>query len=183
MAGGFLLLGIAMMRFGDINTSISAWTLIPAVILSGFATTCVFVPMSTFSMVTLSRERMGDASGIVNLARNVGGSVGISIITTLVTRGAQTHQALMVGHLSPYNPVFERQLAALQQALAPQGGGPAAQHQAYAILYKTLQSQAALWSYVDQFRWMVLVCFGCALLPFLFTQGRGRSAGEAPAAH
>ena len=183
MAGGFLLLGIAMMRFGDINTSISAWTLIPAVMLSGFATTCVFVPMSTFSMVTLSRERMGDASGIVNLARNVGGSVGISIITTLVTRGAQTHQALMVGHLSPYNPVFNRQLAALQQALAPQGGGPAAQQQAYAILYQTLQSQAALWSYVDQFRWMVLVCFACALLPFLFTQGRGPSAGEAPAAH
>ncbi|HEY0791243.1 MAG TPA: DHA2 family efflux MFS transporter permease subunit [Chthoniobacterales bacterium] len=183
IAGGFVVLGVAMVMLGDLNTAISPWTLVPAVVISGFATTCVFVPMSTFSMATVSREQIGDASGIVNLARNVGGSVGISLVTALVTRGAQTHQALMVGHLSPFNPVFNDQLAAMQRALAGQSGSVTAQNQAYALMYRTLQAQASLFSYVDGFRLMVLVCFACAVLPFLFKRGARPPAGAAAAAH
>ena len=114
--------------------------------------------MTTFSMATVSRENMGEASGLTNLLRNLGGSVGISAITTMVSRGTQTHQALLVGKLNPYNPAFNEHIAKVQSALTPQVGAVAAHDQAYGLTYQTLQQQAALGSYVDQFRLLVIVC-------------------------
>ena len=69
------------------------------------------------------------------------------MLTNLVTRGTQVHQALMVGHLTPYATPFRNQVAALQHYLAAQGAGPAAaQHQAYGLIYQKLQQQASLWA-------------------------------------
>jgi MFS transporter, DHA2 family, multidrug resistance protein len=101
---------------------------------------------------------MGDATGITSLLRNVGGSIGISLITTLITRGTQAHQALLVGHLTPFNPQFRQQLSALRSALTPLSGGPTAHDQAYAVMYNILRQQASLLSYVDMFRLLVIVC-------------------------
>ena len=64
-------------------------------------------------MANLPNEQMGNATGIFNLMRNIGGSFGISLATTLVARGAQAHQAMMVGHLSPYDPHFQQYLRTL----------------------------------------------------------------------
>ena len=119
-------------------------------------------------MATVSRENMGEATGLTNLLRNLGGSVGISAITTMVARGTQTHQALMVGQLSPYNPVFNEHIAKVQTALTPQVGSVGAHDQAYGLTYQTLLQQAALGSYVDQFRLLVIVCLLCVPLVFLF---------------
>jgi MFS transporter, DHA2 family, multidrug resistance protein len=116
--------------------------------------------------------------------RNLGGSVGISAITALVPRGAQTHQALMVGHASQYNPVFNSQLAKMQTALTPQAGSSTAHHQAYGLIYQTLQQQASLWSYIDVFRILVIVCLACVPLVFLFKKpNRAVAPGELAAAH
>ena len=86
-----------MYMFGDLTLQIAPGNIIWPIIISGFAITCIFVPMTTFSLATVSRENMGEATGLTNLLRNLGGSVGISAITTLVSRSAQTHQALLVG--------------------------------------------------------------------------------------
>jgi DHA2 family multidrug resistance protein len=139
---------------------------------------------SRFSMATISRENMGEASGLTNLLRNLGGSVGISAITALVARGTQTRQALLVGHLNPYNPVFNDHIAKVQSALAPQVGSVAAHDQAYGLTYQTLQQQAALGAYVDQFRLLVIVCLLCIPLVFLFKKPARRPAGtDLAAAH
>jgi hypothetical protein len=82
---------------------------------------------------------------------------GISAITTMVSRGAQTHQALLVGQMSQFNPVFNEQIAKMRSALMPQVGSAAAHNQAYGLIYQTLQQQTSLWSYVDQFRILVIV--------------------------
>lgn len=176
IGGGFAILGLSMYMFGDFTIQISPANIIWPIIISGFSITCIFVPMTTFSMATVSRENIGEATGLTNLLRNLGGSVGISALTTLVARGAQTHQALLVGQTSQFNPVFNEQIAKVQTALTPEIGSAAAHSQAYGLTYQTLQQQATLWSYVDQFRMLVIVCLLCVPLVFLFKRPKRSSA-------
>src|SRR3984893_1492958 len=168
IGGGFAILALSMYMFSHLTMEIAPGNIVWPIVISGLAITCIFVPMTTFSLATVSRENMGEATGLTNLLRNLGGSVGISTITTLVSRSAQTHQALLVGQMSQYNPVFNAQLAKIQGALTPQIGSTAAHEQSYGLMYQTLQQQASLLSYLDQFRTLVIVCLLCAPLVFLF---------------
>jgi DHA2 family multidrug resistance protein len=184
IGGGFAILALSMYMFGNLTTEIAPANIIWPIVISGFSVTCIFVPMTTYSMATISRENTGEATGLTNLLRNLGGSVGISAITTMVARSTQTHQALLVGGLSQYNPIFNEHIAKEQTALAPQIGSVAAHDQAYALTYQTLLQQAALGSYLDQFRLLVIVCLLCCPLVFLFKKPTRRSdPQELAAAH
>jgi DHA2 family multidrug resistance protein len=184
IGGGFAILALSMYMFGNLTIEIAPRNIIWPIIISGFSVTCIFVPMTTYSMATISREDMGEATGLTNLLRNLGGSVGISAITTLVARGTQTHQALLVGQMSQYNPVFNEQIAKVQAALTPQIGSVAAHDQAYGLTYQTLLQQSALGSYVDQFRMLVIVCLLCVPLVFLFRKPARRPGSvDLAAAH
>ena len=77
--------------------------------LMGFGTGFIFVPLTTLSVGTLRNDQIGSATGIQNLMRNVGGSVGISWVSTMLARYAQAHQAFMVGHVSPLDPAYQAQ--------------------------------------------------------------------------
>jgi MFS transporter, DHA2 family, multidrug resistance protein len=182
IGGGFAVLSLSMYMFGNFTTEIAPSTVVWPIIISGFAITCIFVPMTTYSMATVSRESMGEATGLTSLLRNLGGSVGIAAMTTLVSRGAQTHQALLVGDLSPFRPAFNEQFAKIQGLLGPHIGSAAAQKGTYEVLNRTLEQQASLFSYIDQFRTLVIVCLLCAPLVLCFK--KPGSAGEAShAAH
>ena len=184
IGGGFAILAFSMYMFGNLTTEIAPRNIILPIIISGFSVTCIFVPMTTYSMATISRENTGEATGLTNLLRNLGGSVGISAITTLVSRGAQAHQALLVGQLSQFNPVFNEHIAKVQTALTPQIGSVAAHDQAYGLTYATLQQQSMLGSYVDQFRLLVIVCLLCTPLVFLFKKPvRAPRPADLAAAH
>jgi DHA2 family multidrug resistance protein len=100
--------------------------------------------------------------------RNIGGSIGIAAITTLVTRHAQTSQAILVWHMSKFNFNFQQQLAHIQSALASNTGNWAAAKKSLAVLYGILQQQSLLLSYMYGFRFCVLVCLVCAALALLF---------------
>jgi multidrug efflux pump subunit AcrA (membrane-fusion protein) len=93
---------------------------------------------------------------------------GISLITTFVTRGTQAHQALMVGHLVPHNHVYLDRLSQMGTIVAPHSGAVMAQSQGYGLMYGTLQQQAALWSYIDQFRLLAIVSLLLAPIIFLY---------------
>jgi len=136
-------------------------------VLNGVAISFIFVPLTTATMSQLKQREIGSGTGLYNLVLNLGGSIGIALVTTLVARGAQTHQALMVGHLTPTDPVFAQRLAAAQHALAQQTDPVTASHQAYGLIYGTLNAQAHLWAFVDTFRlfgMMVLCCLPLILL-------------------
>ena len=104
-----------------------------------------------------------------------------SQISPLLARSSQRHQALLVGHLSPENPLFSDRLSALTAALTPQFGAGAGE-QATAMLYQELGRQATLLAYVDAFRLITLVCLLCIPLVFLFRSVRPRP-GAAAAVH
>jgi DHA2 family multidrug resistance protein len=114
---------------------------------------------------------MGNATGLYNLMRNIGGSFGIAITTTVLARASQQSQALLVGHLAPENPIYLDRLRGLTAALTPEFGADAAQR-ALSILYQQLVRQATLVAYVDTFQLIALVCLLCVPLVFLFRRVR-----------
>jgi DHA2 family multidrug resistance protein len=164
---GFFLFAACSLAFGTINLAIGPWSLLWAIIISGFASGMVFVPLSTTTMGTLANEQIGNASGLYNLLRNVGGSVGISVVNTIVARHEQLHRNELVHSLTPSNPVLQHRLSELGQFVT----NPKA---AYAIIDRTLNSQARLWAYVDDFRYMALLCFACLPLVWLLKQAKAR---------
>jgi MFS transporter, DHA2 family, multidrug resistance protein len=176
---GFIVLAYSTYMFSDINLQISMGSIVWPSIISGLAMGFVFVPLTTTAMGTLSNEQMGNASGVYNLMRNTGGSIGIAAMTTMLARGGQIHQAAMVSHLTPYDPAFQQRMQQIQGALATQMNPGAAQQQAYATIYGTAARQAMVMSYVDNFRIMAFLCVICIPLVFFFKRVKARKGAGA----
>jgi DHA2 family multidrug resistance protein len=83
IAFGFSLFGVARLWFGTLNLSIGQWTFLWAILISGFGSGCVFVPLPTTTMAFLKNQEIGNASDLYNLLRNIGGSIGISVVNTI----------------------------------------------------------------------------------------------------
>src|SRR5262249_47469300 len=161
---------------------IGQWSFLWAIVLSGFGSGCVFVPLSTTAMAFLKNEEIGNASGLYNLLRNIGGSIGISVVNTIVARHEQLHRNEIGASLTPGRTEVQGAVAGIQQYLGAQGASPTtATRQAYGLLDHSLTAQARLWSYVDDFRYMALVCFACIPIVFLLKKSVGR--GRPGAAH
>lgn len=109
----------------------------------------------------------------------LGGSFGIAMVSTLLARRAQVHQALMVSHLTPFDPAYTEQLASLQSALTPTLGQAGADLTGQAVLYGQLLEQARLWAFVENFRIYGLLCLASLPLIFLFKRVRGRPSQAA----
>ena len=182
IALGFVLFGISSLWFGRVNLAISQWSFIWAIIISGFGSGCIFVPLSTTTMAGLRNEEIGNATGLYNLMRNIGGSVGISIVNTIVARHEQLHRNELVHSIAPTNLNFSNQLEGLRRYLESQGASSAdALQRAYGLLNMQLLQQSRLWAYVDDFRYMALVCFICIPIVFFLKKAVGRgglSAGH-----
>jgi len=176
IAAGFLLFAISSLWFGEVNLAISQWTFLWAIIISGFGSGFVFVPLSAASVAGLPNEEIGNASGLYNLLRNIGGSIGIAVVNTLVVRHSQLHRTELAHSINAGNVNLVNRLHGLQLYLVSQGASPTtALSRAYALINGTLNRQALLWSYVDDFRYLALLCFACIPIVFILkkTVGRG----------
>ncbi|HKP85335.1 MAG TPA: DHA2 family efflux MFS transporter permease subunit [Blastocatellia bacterium] len=171
---GFAMLGVSVYVLGGINLDIAPSNILWPIIISGTAMGFIFVPLSTMAVGTLRQEEMGNATGLYNLMRNLGGSFGISAVTTMLARGAQAHQALMIGHATPYDFAYRQQLHALTDKLAPQFGPVAAAEKAAGIIYGTIVKQASLAAFVDNFRLLGIMCILCIAAVFLLKKVKAR---------
>lgn len=165
---GFSVLAFSTYLFSDINLQISMGSIIWPAIISGLAMGFVFVPLTTTAMGTLSNDQVGNASGVFNLMRNTGGSIGIAAVTTLLARSAQVYQSSMVSHLTPYDPAFQQRMQQIQGSLATQANPMAAQQQAYGAIYGTMVKQAMTMSYISNFRLLAALCVICIPATLLF---------------
>jgi MFS transporter, DHA2 family, multidrug resistance protein len=181
MAGGFTVLATSAFMLSNINLDISMGNIIAPNVINGLAMGFIFVPLTTTTMGTLANRQMGNASGIYNLMRNTGGSIGISIATTVLARLAQSHQNTLVGHVDPYNPIFQQQFRHLLRGFASTAGGPGAAQQAYGAIYGMVLRQSTLLAFVDNFRILGYVCLLCIPLAFVFRKVTAR--GGATAVH
>jgi DHA2 family multidrug resistance protein len=178
---GFAVLGFATYLLADLSLQISMDNIVWPQIISGLAMGFIFVPLAVMATGTLTNEQMGNATGIFSLMRNLGGSVGIAGVTTMLARGAQAHQAAMVSHLTPYDPVFQQRLRQLATGFAAAGNPITAAPQAYGAIYETLVGQASLMAYLDNFRLLVFLCLLCVPAALLFK--RVKAGRAAPAVH
>ena len=174
---GFGLFGITTLYFGNITLDISPTTLLIPILLTGFALSFVFVPISTAAYGTLDNKQIGNASGVFNLMRNVGGSIGISIAQTLLTRRSAVHQNEILNAVPITGQQFQNSLAGTAQSLAHYYGKANAMPAAQTTLYQQLSRQAANWAFVDVFRWLSLLCFLCVAVVWTFKKVK---PGHAP---
>ena len=128
----------------------------------------IFVPLSAVSMGTLPREEIGNASGIFNLMRNIGGSVGISVVTTLLVRRAQVHQSDLVSHLAPGVPTYQGHMHELGRAFGHFFNPNDATARVGGTLYNELIRQSTLMAFIDNFRLLAAVIMLCVGAVFLF---------------
>jgi DHA2 family multidrug resistance protein len=157
---GFTILGMSCFLLSRLNLQVAMSNIITANLLMGFGLGFIFVPLTTLSLSGLRNDQMGSGTGIQNLMRNVGGSVGIAWLSTMLVRYAQAHQVFLAGHMSSLNPAYPARLGVLRHVFASNFGPVDALHRAQAAIYNTLLQQAGYWAYVDAF---YLVMWGCAL--------------------
>jgi DHA2 family multidrug resistance protein len=142
----------------------------------------LFVPINVMAFATIPREKTNNATGLINLTRNLGGSVGISAVTALQSRWAQVSQTNLISHLTPLNPVYNRRLADLQGALQAAGSSSVqAGDQAHAIIYGQVLRQSSMLAFVDVFRVLAWLCV--LLIPLMFFMRPVKGRGPAPPMH
>ncbi|HCT59419.1 MAG TPA: EmrB/QacA family drug resistance transporter [Acidobacterium sp.] len=165
---GFLVFGITSLVFGNSDLGIGPYTLLWPIIITGFGLSFVFVPIATQTYATLRNEQIGNASGIFNLMRNVGGSIGISITQTLLTRRKDYHQNDITNYVATTQTWFQQRVGSLSGYLSHYTNPANATHAAQSQLYSQLGQQALLWAFIDVFRWTALLSFGCIILVWFF---------------
>jgi MFS transporter, DHA2 family, multidrug resistance protein len=163
IATGWLALSIAMYystKRIDLDISFAAATLlrIAQVIGLGF----LFVPITLVAYIGIAPEKNNAVAGLVNFMRNMGSSVGTSIVTTLIARRSQVHQARLVENARVDNPNFQNAANGLAQQIAHSGlSAHDAQMQAYARIYESVQAQSATLAYIDTF---MVLAVGSAIM-------------------
>ena len=175
---GFTTFGLTTLYFGSITTQVSPTTLFLPILITGFGLSFVFVPISTAAYGTLRNDQIGNASGLFNLMRNVGGSIGISLATTLLVRRAAVHQNEIINSVPTTGTQFQERLAGAQHALSGYFGQANAAGPAAGALYRELIRQSSLWAFVDVFRWLSMLCLACVGMVWLF---RKVKPGKGPA--
>jgi DHA2 family multidrug resistance protein len=183
IAFGWLALSLAMFystKRIDLQISFSAavWLRITQVIGLGF----LFVPITLVAYIGIAPEKNNAVAGIVNFMRNMGSSVGTSLVTTLIARRSQFHQARLVQSVSLGNPSFLNSASGLAQRLTAAGvGGHDSQLQAYARIYQAVQAQAASLAYIDTFMVLAVGAAIMFLLAFALKKNEPGGGGTAMA--
>ncbi len=179
IAVGFIIAGISIFLFGNINLDIGIGNIALPNFLQGVGVSMIFVPLATISTGALPNEQIGGGTGIYNLMRNIGGSIGISVVTTLLARDAQAHQTTLAAHITPYDPAVHTRLQALQNAFAARAGEVQGHQKALAALYGNLVQQSTLLAYIDDFRWLALISISCLLGVFFLKKVQPHRPGFA----
>jgi MFS transporter, DHA2 family, multidrug resistance protein len=180
LTGGFVLTALTMFWFGRLNLDAGYWDLFWPQFLQGAALGLLFVPLTTISMDPIPKEGMGNATSLFNLTRNVGASIGIAIVQTLLSRRRQVHTQILGARVEPWNPPARDMLDRLAHGFATRGADPAtAGRAALGAVWGMVQREAALLSFLDVFRLLGFLVLG--MIPLVFLMRRPR-AGERGAA-
>ena len=150
IAFGFGVTAIALYHMTSLNLEISFGKAVEYRAFQAIGLAFLFVPINTMSYVGIPREKNNAVSGMTNLFRNIGGSVGISMVETLLSRRTQFHQDRLAGNFTTYSEQFRSSAQNLAQSLIGRGTSVAdATHQAYGTMYQLLYQQASVLAYID----------------------------------
>ena len=181
VGGAFFVQGLALWNMSHLDTQLSFSSAALARMYQSLGLPFLFVPITTIAYVGLKPSESNQASALMNVARNLGGTIGISSVQTLLAQRQQLHQARLVETLNPLNPNYTNGIQQAAHALQAFGASQAdATTQATALLYRNLGQQAQMLSYVDVFHSLMWVVFG--VMPLLLLMQGGKPAAGAGAA-
>jgi MFS transporter, DHA2 family, multidrug resistance protein len=177
LAFGFAITSVALFHMTTIHLSMSlsytAWLRFFQATGLGF----MFIPIQTLSYVGVPMEANNDVSGLTNLARNMGGSVGTALVATLLARQAQRHQSYLGAHMTGSSASYLRDMAQMSHHLVTGGlSASGANSAAMLRLYQQLQQQAAMLSYIDIIRFFAFAALCMVPLPFVMRKSHGGAA-------
>ena len=182
LALGLTIGGITMLWLGQINLNASQWHFMLPQFLQGAGMALLFVPLTTVSMATINPQRMGYATSLFNLMRNIGGGVGIAMTGTYLQRHRQVVAATLGENVNVYDPVAQSTLAQITQGMIAAGADAVtATQRAYVILHGMILRQASMVTFVTIFR-MLGVLF-LLMIPLVLLMRRPARGGAAAAAH
>ncbi len=174
IALGLVVEGLALLRMSGLSPLVDFGTVAWDRVFQASGIAFLFVPISTVAYLGLPPGKNNAASALINLARNLGGSLGISLAQTWLARRSQFHQVNLVSHLTPMDAMYRQGLARLEHIL------PGSGRMAVAGIYRAVNLQATMLAYIDIYYLLGWICL--ALVPIIFLLGKAKP-GEMGAGH
>jgi MFS transporter, DHA2 family, multidrug resistance protein len=162
-----------------LNLNAGYWDIFWPQLLQGISMGMLFVPLTTVTNAPIPKEQMGNATSLYNLMRNIGASIGIASVTTIVARHSQAHANDLARHVTAYDPAAVALLNTLKNGMIASGADPAtATQKAYALAFAMVQQHAAMLAYLDAF--FLLAVMFIAVIPLIFIMRKPTLGGGGP---
>ena len=178
---GFAMVSFGIWRIASLNLNISFWDAASWRVIMVLGMPFLFVPISVMSYVGVPQEKNNEVSGLTALARNIGGSLGISFISTMLVRRAQVHQNYLAAHVNPGSANYRIMQHSMAGAL--QAGGyspPNAAFASMARIYGMMDLQARTLAYIDTVHWLVFLTVCLIPIGYLMKKPRFRPKESVP---
>jgi len=181
IAFGCLVCALALFVMAGWDLSVDYGHAVRARMLQSFGLAFLFIPINVSAFAFVPREKTNMGTGIINLARNIGASVGIATVTTMIERRTQFHQAQLMEHVNSYSAAVSRATNGNTVRLISYGSSAAhAAVQSNGLIYTLVQRQSAMFAFVDNFKMLGVIFL--AVIPVLIFMRRPKvSAGGVPA--
>jgi DHA2 family multidrug resistance protein len=179
---GLMIGGVTMWWLGEVNLNAGNWDIMIPQFLQGMGMALLFVPLTTVSMAQIAPQKMGNATSLFNLMRNIGGGVGIAVTGTYLSRNRQVVGSILGENVSVYEPQTQPTLTQSIQGLVAAGNDiTTATQRAYAILHGMVVRQASMVSFVTLFRAMAILFL--IMIPLVMLMKRPAKGAAAAPAH
>jgi DHA2 family multidrug resistance protein len=178
LAAGLVLSAFSLLQLSRISLDAGYWDIFWPQLLQGTSMGLLFVPLTTITNVPIRKEEMGTATSLYNLMRNIGASIGIASVTTIVARHSQEHSSVLASHFTPYDAAAMAMMSNIKNGMIASGVDPAtANQQAYAMAFGMVQRHAAMLSYLDAF--FLLGMLFLAVLPLILLMKKPKVTDKA----
>jgi MFS transporter, DHA2 family, multidrug resistance protein len=182
LTSGLMVGGLTLIWLSTLSLSAGYWDIFWPQLFQGVGMSLLFVPLTTVAMDPIPRERMGNATSLFNLMRNIGGSIGIATTGTLLSRHSQETTSMLGSHVTSYDAPSQMMFLQLRNAFMAAGSdATTATNRAYAAIFGMVQRQATMVSFVGIFQMLGLLFL--AIIPLVLLMKRPKRGGAPAAAH
>ena len=176
---GFAMLAAALARMHTLNLEVSYAYIAMLRVFQASGLAFLFVPINTIAYTDVPPQKNNDVSGLTNLARNIGGSVGTSFLVTWLARRSQFHQDRLSSHTNPSDPAFQQKVDALagyfQHGASVAGSSAQARMMAQGNLYREMVTHSTMLAYLDV---ITVLAVGCVcMIPLVFFMKKRKTSG------
>jgi DHA2 family multidrug resistance protein len=182
LTAGLIVAGVTLIWLSRLNLHAGYWDIFWPQLIQGIGMSLLFVPLTTVAMDAIPREKMGNATSLFNLMRNIGGSIGIAATGTMLARNNQSTTSMLGANVTAYDPASQAMFARMKAAFMAAGSDPVtAANRAYAAIFGMVQQQATMVSFVGIFQLLGILFL--VLVPLVLLMKKPRGGAGPVAAH